>query len=142
MLSSEDYLLIFMNLPGGQFDMDRIRLMKGMFLLTEEAPAGMPRLYDFKPYDWGPFSTGVYRDLDELKAQGLVATRGQQPYETYRVTQLGEGKATRLVESLAQPVRQKMGEVKELTTSLSFLELLEHVYDRHPHYAKRSKLRR
>lgn len=141
-LPSEDYLLVFISLPTGRYPLDRVRLMKGMFLLSEEAPQDMHRLYDFVPYDWGPFSRGVYRDLENLQARGLVATEGSEPYESYRLTEIGHERALTLLKSLPESVVQKLAEVKNLTTSMSFLDLLEYVYNRHPDYAQRSKLRR
>jgi uncharacterized protein YwgA len=139
---SKDYLLLFVNAPGGQYPLDRIRTMKGMFLLSQEASIGLANLYEFRAYDWGPFSTDVYRDLDVLLTDGLIATDQdiRHRYETYRVTSLGEQRATGL--DIPDRVRQKIGELKALATSMSFLDLLEHVYERHPEYARRSKLRR
>lgn len=144
MLSREDYVLLLISLPGGRYDLDRIRVMKGMFLLAEEAPDGMPKLHNFKAYDWGPFSPDVYDDLDTLERRGLIAVEGgvRHRYETYRATSLGQVRAAQLIGSLPKPVAEKVAEVKNLVTSMPFLHLLEYVYDRHPDYAKRSKLRR
>lgn len=142
MIPSQDYLLLFVNAPGGRYPLDRIRTMKGMFLLTREKGLGLGALYEFKPYDWGPFSQDVYRDLDALLADGLIATEHdtRHRYETYRPTRLGEERAQRT--ELQPAVAKKIRELKAMTTSMSFLDLLERVYDQHPEYAQKSKLRR
>lgn len=48
--------------------------MKGMFLLSKEGPPELLNLYHFEPYHWGPFDKAVYSDLDELEADGLIAS--------------------------------------------------------------------
>ena len=141
-IERSDYLLTFVGLPGGDYGLDRIRLMKGMFLLTQEGPTTVRHLYSFKPYDWGPFSAEVYRDLELLGDAGWIAATGAQPYEAYYVTDSGRGRQDDARSALGDVLLEKLTELKRLTTSLSFLDLLEWVYERHPEYAARSKLQR
>jgi DNA-binding PadR family transcriptional regulator len=143
MLEREDWVLLFIGLPGGKFYTDQVRVMKAMFLFSKEGPASVRNLYDFSPYDYGPFDAMVYRDLDTLEARGLVraslilgtnrrvfelSTQGQQ-----RVEQLLKGAPKDAVEALRQ--------IKALVTSLGFIQLLKHVYDKYPDYASRSRVR-
>ena len=142
MATSKDYLLLFVNAPAGRYALDRIRTMKGMFLLSRDDNSDLRDIYEFKAYNWGPFSTEVYRDLDVLLAEGLIATDHdtRHRYEAYRATRLGEERAGEV--AAPDQVSNKIRELKMLTTSMSFLDLLEHVYDLHPEYATKSKLRR
>ena len=141
-IERSDYLLTFIELPGGAYGLDRIRLMKGMFLLSQEGPPPVQGLYDFRPYDWGPFSAEIYRDMSQLEGAGWVVAAGAQPYEAYAATDAGRARAEGLREALSEAVLEKLTQLKKLTTSLSFLDLLEWVYERHPEYATRSKLQR
>ena len=82
MTPREELLLAF--LAAGQNRIDPIRVMKGMFIFGQEAPAewlqGIP-LYEFQPYNWGPFCQDIYRDLDDLRAPGATAAQtGSEAY--------------------------------------------------------------
>ena len=53
---------------------DRIRIMKGMFLF-QEATGAVPELnYRFQPYDYGPFTPQIYRDIELLERAGHIAS--------------------------------------------------------------------
>ena len=71
-LHRSDWLLLFIGLPEGKFKTDQLRITKGMFLFVQECKALDPSLYDFKPYDYGPFAPDIYADLDLLEAQGFI----------------------------------------------------------------------
>ena len=73
MLNRRDFLLLFIGLPGDRYGLDRIRIMKGMFLFAESGFPKPGERYEFQPYDWGPFSRDVYQDLEALQVAGLVA---------------------------------------------------------------------
>lgn len=143
MLSRDDWLLLFIGLPGGKFYTDQIRVMKGMFLLDMEGPQELRDLYDFQPYDYGPFDTRVYRDLDRLEAQGLVDVRyiiGTNR-QVYGLTAKGEQRMKEVLEEAPKQIVAALREIKELVTSRSFTSLLQHVYDKYPAYAAHTVIR-
>src|SRR5258708_28546927 len=87
---------------SGPAELDPLRIQKGMFLLSKRGPAR--DLYQFRPYNWGPFSAEVYADLDDLTAQGYL-NRSAVPgktWSTYRVTSRGEETARSLA-TAAEP---------------------------------------
>lgn len=57
-MKKRDWLLLFMGLPvPGQPELpalDPVRVMKGMFLLRQQAPLPPNEAYDFIPYLYGP----------------------------------------------------------------------------------------
>ncbi len=114
--------------------------MKGMFLLSKEGPPEVRGLFAFEPYHYGPFDKGLYTDLDTLSLVGLVTSEqfAGQNRRVFHVTPAGERRAAEIEPTLTEPVRQKLREIKLLVTSLSFLQLLRYVYDRHPKYKARS----
>jgi len=143
MLEREDWLLLFIGLPGGKFYADQVRVMKGMFLFSKEGPASVRNLYDFTPYDYGPFDTGVYRDLDKLEAQGLIRSSFLLGTNR-RIFEPSSQGAERVADLLKQAPRdavQVLGRIKTEVTSLGFIELLKYVYDKYPEYARRSVVR-
>ncbi len=138
-----DWLLLFIGLPGGHYDTDQLRVMKGLFLLGQEGPQELRDLYNFAPYDFGPFDAGIYRDLDVLEAQNLI-TVDEVPGTSkrlYRVTPDGKQRIDALITSLSHATAQKVQEVKMYVTSRSFIDLLREVYAKYPAYAVNSVAR-
>ena len=142
MTQPREWLLLFIGLPGGKFPTDQLRVMKGMFLFSREGPASVRDLYHFEPYDYGPFATPVYGDLDGLEAQGLIRTlyvmgTNQRVFE---LTSTGDQHFRDLIGKASKDALDILGPIKELVTSLGFADLLRYVYDKYPHYASRSLL--
>jgi hypothetical protein len=52
---------------------------KAMFLLKQEAGQFVgPDFYEFVPYNYGPFNSSIYDDLNTLAAAGLVTVNQSQ----------------------------------------------------------------
>lgn len=123
--------------------LDPIRIQKGMFLLAQEGGLRDDEQYSFRPYDYGPFSSRIYDDLDGLVEDGLVAREPVPGYtwSRFRLTPEGLAEAQSLADGLTDrqrvSVRFLVG-VKREVLSLSFNELLRYVYSRYPDYAKNS----
>ncbi len=139
-----DWLLLFIGLPGGQYPTDQIRIMKGMFLFTQEGPPEVRRVYRFVPYDYGPFAPQIYHDLDWLEATGLlrVEVLPSTNRRIYRLTKKGEDRVAELRTQVSAPGLRELERIKQKVTSLSFLDLLGEVYNRYPRYAAKSKISR
>src|SRR5438132_12224888 len=63
----EAALLLF--LEDSEQRLDPIRIMKGMFLFSMEAPEawlGKYERFQFIPYSYGPYSKGLHDSLDQL----------------------------------------------------------------------------
>jgi uncharacterized protein len=140
MLNRRDWLLLYLDLPEGRFSSDQIRVMKAMFLWSQEGPEPARDIYDFKPYDYGPFDTSIYHDIDALEAEGLLRVE-EVPgtrRRIYRLTSEGENQAAGLRRQVRSDEIQQLREVKDLVTSLGFAALLKHVYTKYPDFAVRS----
>ena len=71
--------------------LDRIRLMKTLFLFWYNSEENIPNYFVFEPYLYGPCSFELYSALDELERDGLVI-RGPHPvpqWAAYHVTEKG-----------------------------------------------------
>jgi uncharacterized protein len=143
MPSAVDALLVFVALPGGAFPTDRIRVMKGMFLLSQEGPADLRDLYTFEPYSYGPFNKLLYQHLDALEGAGLIQVeRAVSGQICYAATIRGRERARQIWNELADDARRSIHGIKQLVTSRAFTSLLQYVYERYPKYAIRSVARR
>ena len=71
--------------------LDRIRLMKTLFLVWYRHGRPPEGPFFFKPYLYGPCSFEVYRELDKLQAAGLVVQPNPSMQGRYFLTSAGQG---------------------------------------------------
>jgi hypothetical protein len=122
--------------------LDPIRIQKGMFFVSQRGPKR--DIYKFRPYNWGPFSSDLYGDLDFLVATGAL-TREHVPgrtWDRFRVTEVGLERARALAASLHQQEVAWLGQLRRFLTTRSFDKLLDDVYEAFPEYATESLYRR
>lgn len=142
-MTSGDWLLLFIaQVPRAAID--PIRLQKGLFLLGSGGRVSPPERYEFEPYSYGPMSRALYRDLRALERARLVRTLpSDETWAPVTATSKGQRRAMRLRSDLIDvSAYDELTRIRALVDSLSFAELLEHVYARHPEYAVRSVFRR
>lgn len=136
-MTREEWLVLFLGLPGGIFPVDQIRVMKGMFLWSQEGPRELRGLYTFWPYLYGPFTSNIYGDLERLEASGLVEverSRGGNR-RLYWLTGAGERKFAALEAALDDATRENLTALKRKVTSQGFQGLLEAICRDYPAYA-------
>ncbi len=140
-MERKDWILVLLH-AGKDKHLDRVRIVKGLFLLSQESPESLENFYSFYPYLYGPFSDEIYSDLDELIEENLIATDLNIPpsWSQYRLTEKGSSRAKELWKALSKPIQQKIIEVAKTVQSLSFSKLLAYVYKKYPDYAKESVL--
>lgn len=134
------WLLLFLGADGGKYDIDQVRAMKGLFLLSKEDIHPEAEFYSFDPYDYGPFDSRVYRDLDILEAEGLVdaSTHWGSNKRTYHLTDEGLREYEKVLTETPVEKAASVNKVKQRVTSLGFDELLEQIYTEYPEYQGRS----
>lgn len=121
--------------------LDRIRMQKGVFLLSQRGRADWQRLYRYTPYDWGPYSGSLADDLDDLVAKGLMEYEripGRR-YGRYRTTAEGEKVVDQF--NIDEKALRFVGKVRLFVTERSFTRLLKDVYKAFPEYAVRSRFK-
>lgn len=121
---------------------DPIRIMKGMFLISEEVPNSWwdaSTRYKFVPYDFGPCSFAIYSDLDMLERLRLLqsAQSPGQSWKYYSITGRGALLLQRS-EGLRPDLISYMRQVRDFVDSLTFRSLLAAVYKKYPDYAANS----
>jgi hypothetical protein len=131
-----DTLLVFIG--AGSNPIDPIRIMKGLFLFSQESDADKKLRYKFVPYSYGPCSFDIYGDLNTLVAQGLLdrLVSGAR-WPEYRVTPLGQNKAEEAKAS-AHATWKELAKYRRFVDERSFAALLREVYEKYPKYAKNS----
>lgn len=114
-----------------------VQIQKALFLLgknlpTDRLPVESP--YEFRPYDYGPFSSTVYGDAEELAKDGLIEIGDSSwgRYKVYSATPAGADRARAIGESLTPEVRAYVQDLVKWVCSLSFRQLVREVYRLYP----------
>ncbi len=119
-----------------------VQTQKTMFLLGKEAGEGLGEgaFYAFIPYDYGPFDSAIYGDVEELVRQGFLTREGVpgRSWSISRLTPEGQKLVEELRESGNSAVVTYLGSVVNWVTSQSFSGLLRAIYAKYPDYQARS----
>jgi len=116
-----------------------------MFLLRMEAGGHLDlhRFYEFVPYNYGPFDSTIYRDVEILEAVGLLREQPRGNYSRYVATQAGHDQARGLEEGEARgEARDYLINLIGWILSVDFTQLLRSVYAKYPDYAVNSVFKR
>jgi hypothetical protein len=142
-MDRKDWLLLSLaKAPRGT--LTPVQAQKAMFLLEQEAAHVVgPDFYKFEPYDYGPFSSLVYSDLEQLAREGKVEIT-QIPgrrWSVYSITPPGQSVAAKLEGEASQPAAQFVGAVVSWVSTLSFQQLVRAIYDKYPAFKVNSVFR-
>jgi uncharacterized protein YwgA len=147
-MDRRDWLLLFAAYEGAPDGLDPIRFQKGLFLFARRARLPAREKYTFKPYDYGPMSPGIYKDLDTFVDQGLlelVSVPGKS-WSRYRPSKTTFREGQRLLQQAekeqALDAARELFQIKQDVASVGFGELLERVYAEYPEFAVNSIFRR
>jgi uncharacterized protein YwgA len=137
-LQPRDWLLLLFD--GAGQPLERVRIQKSLFLFAERSKAPDGEKYDFVPYHYGPFSYGIYPDLDRLVEQGLLRVEpgGSSSSPRYSLTGAGARAVEELGPSAPAERRDLLRSLREWVTERSFRTLLNDVYRLYPEYAVNS----
>jgi len=130
----------------------RTRFQKLIFLMQKEGALdelSPTDTYRFKPYDYGPFSSTLYDDLDEHIERELIDDAIEKLNEEddivkyeYQLKDEGwnfieERLSTTEIKQIVEEAERIMGKYGDLPLP----ELIDLVYSKYPEYAKNSVLR-
>jgi uncharacterized protein YwgA len=143
-LSRDEVTLVVLAFANGE-PFTPVQIQKAMFLTSDKVANAFARsaLYDFQPYDYGPFDRQVYLDIENLEQRGL-AQINQNPtnrWRTYSASPLGVTEGRRLSGSLEFDDVAVIERIVSLVRSLSFNDLVSAIYRAYPHMRERSVFR-
>ena len=114
----------------------RLKLVKWLFIAANDhgAASQLP-FYDFVPYQYGPFSFAAYHELAGLTARGFLDQRAQT------IAVAAKRRLDDAVGLLARGASQIVDDVLREWGRVGRTVLIDRVYEKHPWFASRSKLR-
>jgi uncharacterized protein (DUF488 family) len=112
--------------------------VKLVFLLRHETGLQKDRsFYDFVPYNFGPFSFTLYRELGSLRQNGYVTPAEDQIALCAAARNLAKEQA----EHLPSFIRAAVADVLNRYGRMNQNDLIRYVYNRYPWFALKSKRR-
>jgi len=138
-LTKKDWVLLTLR----QTPLDRIHIMKTLFLIWHKSGRNIPDYFEFEPYLYGPCSFEVYSVLTDLQAEGLII---QPPHPVpqwvnYYLTEKGKKEVETTTKTVSPATLELIEKVAEETSRLDFSELLRKVYAEAPDFAVNSMFR-
>lgn len=123
------------------YPLDRIRMQKAVFLLTQRGSADWRELYHYEPYNWGPYSSALNSDVGTLVQHELLKNRVSpvSRYGSFETTVAGDAAAGVVWERLSEPQRSFIKSVRDYVADRSFSSLLREVYAAYPEFATKSQ---
>jgi uncharacterized protein YwgA len=99
--------------------------------------------FDFRAYDYGPFSVDIYSCLDELAAEGYIIIEGE-PFSRYRrycLSESGKEKAISFLGLITEPYKKYLCQLVNWIQYLSFSQIVGAVYKEFPEMRAHSVFR-
>ena len=141
-MNRRDWLLSAIAQAGNK-GLSPIQIQKIMFLLRMEAADYVGRgFYAFEPYNYGPFSSVIYKDVDRLVYSGMLREQKSDSYNIYVATTAGRDRANVLIGQLDKRARDYLSKLVRWVISVDFGQLLRSIYAKYPKYAAKSLFRR
>lgn len=123
--------------------LDRLHLMKALFLTWHRSGRDVRDYFRFEPYLYGPCSFETYRVLEDLSKEQLVTQQVQavQQWARYYLTDKGKHAAVEAFKRADPNVLELLQKAVREVSALSFSKLLAKVYDEAPDFAVNSVVR-
>lgn len=140
-IDAGDIILLIASGASGPYPFDPIRLMKGCFVVSRAGRTEWRSLFNFEPYDYGPFDALVYRARDLLLNDGHLHADVSGRYASYSLTEVGTARCAEVSRQLDDTAVGWLQNVGRYVCSKSFVDLLSDIYGRYPEFASRSVAR-
>ncbi len=117
--------------------LDRIHIMKALFLIWHRSGRNIKDYFIFVPYLYGPCSFDVYSALEDLQSEDLIIRplHSVPQWVSYHLTERGRRKADEIEKSLSQNTLKLIKDVVNEISELDFYGLLKKVYTEAPDFA-------
>ncbi|MBB3146398.1 hypothetical protein FHS21_002813 [Phyllobacterium trifolii] len=133
MVSRDELLLIALAAAGENARFTPVQVQKLCFLIDREAShlVGGSH-FDFRPYDYGPFDSAVYKCLESLEQRDLVNISQSGRYKTYSLTPDGYHQGRQILDGMPENVSTYFINLANWLRRLSFTQLVATIYRRYP----------
>jgi hypothetical protein len=122
-----------------------VQVQKLFFLMDENIAGSLGgKQFNFEPYDFGPFDSAVYKELDALERAGFVRVERRGPAagaRRYSLTLEGQRAGEAALQDLAAGIRKYISDTSAWVRGLSFAQLVGSIYKAYPQMREKSIFR-
>lgn len=117
--------------------MDRIHIMKALFLIWHRKGRQIPNYFKFEPYLYGPCSLEVYSVLETLEKEEFIYQPIHSPSQwvEYYLTNKGKEEAEKIYRNVSFEIKETVEKIVKELSKLNFFQLLRKVYTEAPDFA-------
>ena len=139
MISNKYWLLLTVGMAKGR-GLSPVQINKSLFLMKMEAEEFVgSAFYQFEPYNYGPFCSDIYSDLNDLIENGfMISSPGGMRFNIYSLTPLGLEKCDELKNNIDERATSFLQETVSWVLRKSFPSLLRAIYSKYPEYKSNS----
>ena len=144
--SPEEWVLIFFyagaeNSENNPIINGFLMFTKQFFVFVKEIKKDLDKQFNFIPYDYGPYSFVLKRNIDDLSKKGSIEIKRYDDRQDFILTETGIKKSRILFDSLDDKTKQALQNLRHEATELGYRGVLRYVYSRYPEYTTASKIR-
>jgi uncharacterized protein YwgA len=139
-MEQKDLLLACMA-AAGKDAYQPVQIQKLVFLFQNRGLK--ENVFNFIPFDYGPFDPQIYKKLEELAYDGVVEIIGQPftKHRQYRLMPEGQAKAKTAFEKLSSQNQEYLMRLSTWVRGLTFAELVGAIYTAYPKMRENSVFR-
>jgi hypothetical protein len=131
-MNREEIVLTALSAGGAGAWYEPVQVQKLFFLIDREIAAEVGgHHFVFRPYDYGPFDSDVYTELERMHRSGLVIIAAGY-YRSYGLSEQGYARGAALLNKLPARARDFMTRTARWVLSLSFSQLVSAIYEKYP----------
>lgn len=137
-MTKKDIILAALS-PAKESRYTPVQVQKLLFLIDKQIPrlVGGP-IFDFKPYNYGPFDKSVYEEITALANDGYIDIISENTWQCYRLTNIGQTKGEQLFRALDEVAQSYVAKASEFVRALTFSELVSAIYKAYPEMRQNS----
>jgi hypothetical protein len=125
--------------PSSQKIHSPVQVQKLFFLLDRNIPKLITGpLFNFQPYNYGPFDKAVYEIIEVLTEEGLAEIIPSYSRLNYRLTCEGQEEGEKIFKSLNPLAQNYISDISNFVLSLSFSSLVSAIYKAYPEMRENS----
>jgi len=134
-LNREDLLCVVIAAAGNK-GLTPVQLQKSIFLLQKSFPKTIGALYNFTPYNYGPFNPEIYTDADKLCSESLVTKRkvNHFSWSKYYILKAGIENTQSIKDNIDADIQSFIEKLISWIQKLKFSELTSFIYTKYPEY--------
>ncbi len=118
-----------------------LMLTKQFFVFVKEIKKDLEGVFNFFPYDYGPYSSVLQNLINKLNKEGYIEIKTSGERQDFILTDKGVDRAKKVYEKLDEKTKKTLEKLRRDATQLSYSGVLRYVYSRYPEYTTASKIR-